>query len=151
MQWDATPNAGFSIAEPWLPVAENFRYENVENQRRDPASLFNLYRRLIALRRTRPSLSIGSYRPLMAGGDLLLYERAAEGDRVLVALNMGNAPVKAGFPSKELAGTLLLSSQLDREGERVEGGIDLRAHEGALIEVAANEASVYQVRRDPTS
>jgi alpha-glucosidase len=72
----------------------------------------------------------------MARGDLLLFEREFEGDRVLVALNMGNEPVKASFPSKELAGTLLLSSQLDRDDERVEGGI---AHEGVLIGVAADE------------
>ena len=56
-----------------------------------------------------------------------------------------------GADPKELAGTLLLSSQLDRDGERVQGGINLRAHEGALIEIAPNEASVCQVRRDRKS
>ena len=24
MQWDATPNAGFSTAQPWLPLADDF-------------------------------------------------------------------------------------------------------------------------------
>jgi alpha-glucosidase len=39
MQWDATSNAGFFLAAPWLPVADDFRRENVENQRRDPTSM----------------------------------------------------------------------------------------------------------------
>ena len=44
-----------------------FRRDNVESQRADPASLLNLYRRLIALRRARPALSkepIGRSRPM---------------------------------------------------------------------------------------
>src|ERR1700681_1051961 len=133
MQWNAEAHGGFTTGEPWLTLAEDYVHENVANLSADAHSILSLYRTLIALRRTRPSLSIGSYRPMMAGGDFLLFEREAEADRALLALNMGNAPVKADFPSKELAGTLLLSSQLDRDGERVQGGINLRAHEGALI------------------
>ena len=64
MQWDASAHAGFSQAQPWLPVGETYQHENVEKQRRDNASLYNLYRRLIALRRARRALVNGSYRPL---------------------------------------------------------------------------------------
>jgi alpha-glucosidase len=66
-------NAGFSTSEPWLPLSADFRRENVESQRADPASILNLYRRLIALRRSSRVLTAGAYRPLAAQGDLLLY------------------------------------------------------------------------------
>jgi glycosyltransferase involved in cell wall biosynthesis len=56
MQWDATRSAGFSDADPWLPVADSFRDENVESFRRDKGSLYWLYRRLIGLRRKHVAL-----------------------------------------------------------------------------------------------
>src|SRR5213078_2703810 len=81
MQWDATSNAGFSRALPWLPIGQDFRHENAENQRRDPTSMLSLYRRLIALRRARRALSMGSYRPLKAAENVLIFAREAEQDR----------------------------------------------------------------------
>ena len=51
MQWDDNPQAGFSTAEPWLPLAEDWAACNVESQRSDPGSMLTLYRRLLALRR----------------------------------------------------------------------------------------------------
>src|SRR5207248_7486423 len=49
----------------------HFRSENVENARRDGTSIYNLYRRLIAARRAQPALSVGSYHPTAAEGDLM--------------------------------------------------------------------------------
>ena len=66
MQWDATANAGFTSAKPWLPISGDFESRNVGCQRDDPATIYNLYRRLIATRRLRLSLSIGCYRPIAA-------------------------------------------------------------------------------------
>jgi alpha-glucosidase len=50
MQWDARPSGGFSTGEPWLPLVDP-QERNVEAQRGDPASLLELYRRLLALRK----------------------------------------------------------------------------------------------------
>ena len=60
MAWDATPNAGFSTAEPWLPLHPDWRTRNVAAQEADPASMLWLYRRLLAARRASPALSLGS-------------------------------------------------------------------------------------------
>jgi alpha-glucosidase len=139
MQWDASANAGFSLADPWLPVADDFRHENFEKQRCDPTSMFNLYRRLIALRRSRKALVQGSYRPIAASGDLLLFVRGKGRECLLVALNMGKDPVS--LPSKGLTGSLLLSSGADREGESVSGALDLRPHEGVVIDLAEGAPS----------
>ena len=40
MQWDATKSAGFSDADPWRPVADNFRDENVDCFRKGKGSLY---------------------------------------------------------------------------------------------------------------
>src|SRR5262249_29848870 len=94
MQWDAGPFAGFSKIEPWLPLAADFHAENVANHRGDPTSNYNLHRRLLRLRRDTPALTVGSYRPIVAGGDLLLFTREYEGQRILVALNLGPEPAQ---------------------------------------------------------
>ena len=75
MQWDATKSAGFSEADPWLPVPDNYRDQNVERCHEDKGSLYWLYRRLIDIRRKYVALAKGSYVPLKAQGDLLLFCR----------------------------------------------------------------------------
>ena len=49
MQWEA--NGGFTTGDPWLPLVDP-QERNVEAQRGDPGSLLELYRRLLALRKT---------------------------------------------------------------------------------------------------
>ena len=51
MQWDGSMNAGFSLKAPWLPPHPDFVTRNVAAQRGDPDSLFQFYRKLIALRK----------------------------------------------------------------------------------------------------
>jgi alpha-glucosidase len=50
MQWDASPQGGFTTGEPWLPLVDPAA-RNVAEQRDDPASMLSLVRELIALRR----------------------------------------------------------------------------------------------------
>jgi alpha-glucosidase len=133
MQWTAGCNAGFSTSEPWLPLSADFRRENVESQRADPASILNLYRRLIALRRSSPALTDGAYRPLAAQGDLLLYQREHVDGRVTVALNLGREPLSVGLQQGVRAERVLLSSHVDRDGERIAHQLDLRGNEGLII------------------
>src|SRR5215470_3111022 len=54
MQWDATPHAGFSESEPWLPLADDFVRENVVNLDADAQSILSLYKSLIRVRRETP-------------------------------------------------------------------------------------------------
>ena len=136
MQWDATPHAGFSMAEPWLPVDADFATDNVERERVDPASIYNLYRRLIAVRRRSPSLVVGGYRPIEAGGDLLVYVRQHESERALVALNLGRDATVVKFPEGQLRGRIVVSSGADRDGEPVEGDLLLDGDEGLVVSLA---------------
>jgi alpha-glucosidase len=139
MQWDATKSAGFSEADPWLPVPENYRDLNVESCREDKVSLYWLYRRLIDIRRKYVALAKGSYVPLKAQGDLLLFCRELGEERVLIALNMGPEPISVSFADKRFLGHVVLSSFVDREGEEVRCGIDLRGNEGLLVKLSPDQ------------
>jgi alpha-glucosidase len=129
MRWDSTMHGGFSSVEPWLPLG-NAHEDNVVSQRGDNTSIFRLYRRLMDLRRKRPALSLGSYGRVRADGNLLVFTREHGRQRVLVALNFGGTPVAA-----ECVGRVLVSSTADRAGETVPGSLNLRANEGAIVEL----------------
>ena len=58
MQWDATADAGFSTATPWLPLADDYIHENVANLDADAGSILSLYKALIGLRKKLPQLRI---------------------------------------------------------------------------------------------
>jgi alpha-glucosidase len=135
MQWEANDHAGFSEVEPWLPVSDDFLTRNVATQRADSGSIYNLHRGLIHLRRTRPALVVGAYKPLKASGDLLLFVRHLEADQLLIALNFGSEPISVSFTSGSLVGRLLLSSAGDRQAEKVSQAVDLRPNEGVVIEL----------------
>jgi alpha-glucosidase len=138
MQWDATPHAGFSTSGTWLPLADDYVHENVVNLDADAGSVLNLYRALIALRKKLPQLVTGNYEPVAAQGDILLYRRTGEGGAVVIALNLGAEPVSISSSSIGFDREILLSTALDRLGERVEGALDLRANEGVILGPAAH-------------
>jgi alpha-glucosidase len=52
MQWDGSPNGGFTTGEPWLALVDPAE-RNVADQREDPDSLLALYRDLLAWRRAQ--------------------------------------------------------------------------------------------------
>jgi alpha-glucosidase len=133
MQWSAADNAGFSTSTPWLPVASDFIHENVVNLEADARSILSLYKALIDLRKKMPELVSGDYLPIAAQGDLLLYRRQTEGKAVVIALNLGAEPVSIASDAAGLDGEILLSTFLDRQGEKIEGALDLRGNEGAVI------------------
>ncbi len=59
MQWDASHNAGFTEAEPWIGVCDNYETVNVRAALDDPDSVFYTYQSLIRLRKTLPVLTWG--------------------------------------------------------------------------------------------
>ena len=133
MQWNATPNAGFSTARPWLPVAHDFARENVVNLDAAAGSILSLYKALIRLRKQLPQLVTGTYEPIAAQGDLLLYRRRGETEAVIVALNLGAEPVSVTSSSIGFGSEILLSTFLDRKGESIQGVLELRGNEGVIV------------------
>jgi len=99
MQWDASPNAGFSTPKPWLPVHPDYTKRNVTAQRNDPASIFNLTRKLIALRREHAALRQGDFVRVPAPQGVAAYVRGTGTGSVLVALNFGKRTCKLVPPA----------------------------------------------------
>ena len=91
MQWDASEHGGFTTGTPWLAAVDPAE-RNVAAQREDPASLMNLYKRLIALRRDLDP----AFRVVELSPEVLTFERGSD----LVALNLSSEPVQ--LPSGEV-------------------------------------------------
>ena len=93
MQWDSSPNAGFTTGTPWLKVNDNYPEINVAAQENDPDSVLNYYRRLTALRKSpeyRQLFTYGKFRPAFEKSSrILAYYREKDNQRVLVAANFG--------------------------------------------------------------
>lgn len=135
MQWTGGENAGFSTAEPWLPLAADYKELNVAMEREDSTSLLTFYRRLIELRRAETPLSVGSYAALPAGDDLMAYMRKTGDRRLLIVLNFGAQPRRFKLADLQSRATLLLSTYLDGERQELGDGVLLRGNEGVIIEL----------------
>jgi len=137
MQWSSAAHAGFSSARPWLPIAADFERNNVEQQRDDPGSMLSLCRTLLALRRARPSLSIGSYAALDAGPRVLGYWRTHGASRDAVLLNLGSQAEVLSL--RELDGARVLVSTHTGPHSRAGAAFfdgRLAADEGVVLELA---------------
>jgi alpha-glucosidase len=136
MQWDATLEAGFSTVRPWLPLPDDYVHENAANLGADRQSILSLYRALIKLRKETPALVSGTYVPLAAEGELLLYRRQHDQGSILIALNLGSDAVSVRSDCIGLGGEILLSTLMDRNGETVGETLELRGNEGVILEPA---------------
>jgi alpha-glucosidase len=96
MPWRARArHAGFTEApEAWLPVPRAHRALAVDVQEEDPGALLHAWRRFLAWRRAHPALVRGTMRPLDLPEPWLGFERALDGERMLVAFNLGDAPAR---------------------------------------------------------
>jgi alpha-glucosidase len=91
MPWSVqAPNGGFSDSEPWLPVVESHIELAVDRQERDPASVLNLSRQLIRLRKSHPALRTGSVKAIDAPAPLLAFERTEGAERLLCLFNLSD-------------------------------------------------------------
>lgn len=90
-------NAGFSPAEPWLPVDPRHHAYAVDRQEADPASTLSLTRQFVAFRKEHTALRLGEISFLDAPEPLLVFGRddPASDERLLCLFNLG--PVQAEF------------------------------------------------------
>jgi alpha-glucosidase len=98
MQWNDSPNAGFSQAPPWLPVPDSYKTHNVQDEQKDPNSVLRFYEQLLALRHREPALLDGDYVALNEDNPAVLsYLRRYQNEAVLVVLNMSGVKQQVGF------------------------------------------------------
>ena len=116
MQWDESPNAGFTTGEPWFYVNPNYPEVNAAEQEEDPESLLNFYREALRLRHELPVVRYGTFRQFMPwSGKLFVYERRSKAQRLLVICSYSAQGVKfrapQGYDLKK--GKLILRSHTD--------------------------------------
>ncbi len=87
MQWDGSPNAGFTDGTPWIQPPENYRAINVAAALQDPDSILHFYKSLIRLRKENPLISDGKIEFLYPDETRLLAYRRFLGAESLFVFN----------------------------------------------------------------
>ncbi|MDO4544031.1 MAG: alpha-glucosidase [Clostridia bacterium] len=122
MQWNAQENAGFSSGEPWLKVNKNHGSINFESEYNDPDSVWHFYKKLIEFRNGSEVLKRGSFRLSYLSPDVFAFERAYDGKKLGVIVNLSGKKKKVpcvGFTVLSTHGR----AQIDCELEPYEAAI----------------------------
>lgn len=132
MQWDASDNAGFSSAQPWLPVNRNYTEINVNAQLNDEESLLSFYKKLTTLRKSpeyKETIIYGELIPYLENRDnLMSYYR--KGDKTLLIIgNFQNAPQKVLLPDAYREIVLNNYASLDESN----GEITLKGYQAVIL------------------
>ena len=138
VQWDDSPNAGFTTGEPWIEVAANYPQVNAAAAMADPDSVFHHYRRLIELRKTDPLVTTGRYELLDRDHPAVFaYLRRGEDEALLVVNNFYADPVEWRLPA-QLAEYERRELVIANLGEPVftAGALALRPYESVVLRLS---------------
>jgi alpha-glucosidase len=130
-----TDDEGFGFSEggvpPWLDFPPGAATLTASAQA-EPGSLLGLYRSLLALRKSSPTLRQGGYLPCPSPHpQVFCFERHHRGERLLVALNYGGEALQIPTPGQDC--TLLLSTH---RTVLPPGPLSLRPHEGVVLQIS---------------
>ncbi len=89
--WQARrPHAGFSTAEPWLPVDPRHEAAAIDIQRMDPASPLSFAKRFLAFRKHHEALQYGSIKFIDKNDRMLVFERISTQERLMCGFNLSD-------------------------------------------------------------
>lgn len=111
MQWDNTPNAGFTEGKPWICVNPNYTKINAQEQIKRKDSVFNYYKQLIRLRKQNPIIVYGTYDLFLADDpNLYIYTRTYENDKLLIVCNFTDKEVSFDLSNEFKNSSVLISN-----------------------------------------
>ena len=120
MQWDDSPQAGFTEGTPWLKVNPNYPEINAAGQMKDPQSIYNCYKQLVRLRKEHPVFVDGRFELLAReSGQIFAYTRDDGKQRLLVVCNFSGEPADSGLAEEWKSMELLLGNYPDSQGDRL--------------------------------
>jgi alpha-glucosidase len=135
-QWDNSPNAGFTEGTPWLPIAPDYQARNVKKESEDPTSMYNLYKKLLKLRKESEILIKGTYESLgINNKDIFAYTRKYGTEILIIAVNFSNKTQPITLVKNH--GRLMCSTYMDQDDTSLVdlSDISLRPYEGCLYKV----------------
>ena len=103
MQWDDSPNAGFTTGTPWIKVNPNYMMINAKQALADKDSVFYYYQKLIALRKQYEIIIEGVFEGLLNDDEnIYAYQRVLGDQKLVVACNFSEKEVPCAlFDGKE--------------------------------------------------
>ncbi|MGH3151947.1 MAG: glycoside hydrolase family 13 protein, partial [Streptosporangiaceae bacterium] len=102
VQWDASPQAGFTSGTPWIAVNPDYPEVNAAAQVGQPDSVFEHYRKLIKLRHDDPVVIDGDFELLLPDHPAIwAFLRRGQGAELLVAANFSADVVSAALPLED--------------------------------------------------
>lgn len=134
MQWDDSENAGFTTGEPWLPLSDNFKAENVKKQWDQKGSMLKLHRDLLKLRSQEPALNIGEYTPVFTKKDILSFIRKHDNTKFLIILNLGTSELDFD-PELDWEGEVIISTHPEMEAKELKDKAKIAPNMGLLIKL----------------
>lgn len=139
MQWDASPNAGFTEGEPWIMVNPNYGEINAADQIGRDDSVFSFYKELVKLRKEKPVVVNGEYRLLdPESEDVFVYERSFHEEHLLVVCSFSEKELLWRLP-EEMAGQAAKRVIGNYQGQQWGPELMLRPYEASVWEWTKGE------------
>lgn len=139
MQWDASPNAGFTEGEPWIMVNPNYGEINAADQIGREDSVFSFYKELVKLRKEKPVIVNGECRLLdPESEDVFVYERSFHEEHLLVVCSFAEKELLWRLP-EEMAGQAAKRVIGNYEGQQWGPELMLRPYEASVWEWTKGE------------
>lgn len=132
MQWNGENHGGFTKGMPWIGVNENYSKINAQSQLHDETSIFNYYKKLVALRKELDIIAYGDIRPLdVRHPSIIAYERIYGEEKMLVVCNFYKTEVvwDSGMDLKGFETLLVNYSEQKIE----ESKISLKPYEAMML------------------
>ena len=130
MQWNDLENAGFSDAEPWIKVNQNYKWLNAQAQITDENSIFNYYKKMISILKENEVVQFGDYQEYYEdSNEVYVYKREYDGKKLFVLSNFTAKEVTYDKTLFEAEAKVLLGNYNDL----IRG--KLRAYEAVVLVV----------------
>ncbi|MBR1763749.1 MAG: alpha-glucosidase [Eubacterium sp.] len=125
--WSDSKNAGFTSGKPWLKISSDYRRFNAEDEKNNPDSVLNFYKKAIQLRKDNKGLIYGEFIPSDKNySPIYCYYRKYNNKTYFIELNLSKNP---NYRTVDNAGMNLILSTKGRTTNI------LRPFEGNLYEI----------------
>lgn len=135
MQWNSSPNAGFTMGKPWFYVNPNYTTINVSDEQKKDDSVLSFYKKLIVLRNNsiyKEALVYGIFETAYDTIDnLIAFTRTADLFRLLILVNFQNSQIRIAL--NETINSIVISNTDNVQIE--EGIITLAPYQSIVMDI----------------